>query len=133
VKIFTARNHKEKSAACEWILNYECPLRIEVSKYQKPRSLSVNNYYWGFVCTPLANHCGESAERMHEILCGEKWGWVEKEFRGTFYKKPRRTTTTNERGERDILGGEEMQKFVAFAESVCFEMDVPVVPYERVA
>jgi hypothetical protein len=28
VKIFTARNHKEKSAACEWILNYPNALII---------------------------------------------------------------------------------------------------------
>lgn len=105
---------------------------VTIAKYEKPRSLGHNNYYFGFVCTPLAQFCGETPERTHEHLCGEYWGWVEKEFRGHKYRKPRRTTTTNENGERDVLKGEPFQAFVHFAESVCAEMGVPI-NYDRKA
>ena len=133
MKIFHTKSHSQRSEACEFILNCEFPLTIRVSKYAKPRSLSLNNYYWGFVCTPLAAHIGESPKRMHEILCKEYFGIVKKIFRGHTYEVPRRTTTTNEHGQDDVLTGEDFRKFLAFAESVCFEMDVQVIPWERVA
>jgi hypothetical protein len=101
-------------------------LLFEIRPYKKPRSEGLNNYVWGVVVTPLAEHVGETPNRMWEICCGEYFGWVEKEFRGHRYQKPRRTTTTNENGERSVLNWEEMTNFVEFCKTLCVENGVPI-------
>ncbi len=99
---------------------------VTIEEYKKHRSLGLNAYYWANVNAPLADHCGESPDRMHEVLCGDFWGWEEKEFRGITFKRPRRTTTTNGQGERDVLSGEAMRAFVQHCEAVAAEMGVRI-------
>ena len=99
---------------------------VAIEKYEKKRSTDLNSFYWGFVCTPLAQHCGETPERMHDVLCRDYWGTVTKEFRGKTYEVPRRTTTTDEHGKRDVLKGPDMHDFIHHCQTICAEYGVPV-------
>lgn len=101
-------------------------VKVEKYKHKKERSLGLNAYYFGYVVPPLAQFMGESEDECHTIICKLFFGEVVKEFRGIKHTKPRRTTTTNEQGERDVLEPEPMRCFVAFAENICAEMGVRV-------
>lgn len=131
MKSYICRSHQQRAAAAEYVLNCDYPIKVTVEKHVKARSLGLNAYLWGFVTTPLAEFMGESPEYVHRLLCGEYWGWVEKEFRGKRYRKPRRTTTTNEEGKREVLDQMKMRDFVYFCESISADMGVPVKGFEQ--
>lgn len=109
-------------------------LIFEVRPYKKPRSLGLNAYHWAAVITPLAAFCGESPERIHEVLCGEYFGWETKCLKGGFQiRKPRRTTTTNEEGKRDVLNWEQMTNFVYFCKAKAADIGCPLSDNEAAA
>jgi len=62
---------------------------------------------------------------MHDILLKEYFGIRQVEFNGKIYEVPRRTTTTNEEGKREVLPQEEMSKFMEFGKSLAANMGVP--------
>lgn len=97
--------------------------RVTVEEYKRKRSLGMNAYHWAAVIDPLAQYIGYSPEEMHRELCGAYWGWVETPFGG---RKPRRTTTTNENGERDVLNWEQMSNFVQFCKMKASEVGCPL-------
>lgn len=105
----------------------EQKLIFEVRPYRKPRSLGLNAYHWAAVITPIADFMGESPEEAHRQLCGAYFGWIEKDLGGgLILRKPRRTTTTNEHGERDVLNWEQMTNFVHFCKVKAAEIGCQV-------
>ncbi len=44
------------------------PVEFQVKRKYKRRSEAQNDYYWGYVVTPLADFLGEEPEDMHETL-----------------------------------------------------------------
>lgn len=97
---------------------------VKIEEAKRARSLGSNNFYWGFVVTPMAEALGYSENEMHDELLGSYFGWVQKEFRGHVRDVPRRTTTTNENGERDVLTGERMRLYMAHCQKIAAEMGV---------
>ena len=65
-------------------------LYITLSRKYKKRSIPENNYYWGCIVTPLAEHFGYTPEEMHETL---KWMFLRIEEPG---KPPRIRSTASE-------------------------------------
>lgn len=107
--------------------NQDKRLLWEVKPYKKPRTLGMNAYHFSQVITPLANYIGESPEETHRNLCGLYWGWVEKDLGGGLVlRKPRRTTTTNEHGERDVVPWEVMSDFIEFCKAKAAEIGCPL-------
>lgn len=96
-------------------------IAVEIGPYKKKRSVPFNNYYWGFVVAPMAEHCGYTPDEMHEELLGSYFGWETREFMGHKREVPRRTTTSPE-----TLTTTEMQDYVYHCQRVAAQMNVPI-------
>lgn len=107
--------------------NQDKKLVFEVRPYKKPRSQGLNAFHWSQVITPIADFMGESPEEAHRELCGSYFGWVENSLGG---RKPRRTTTRNEKGERDVLDWEVMNNFIHHCQRIAAELGVPLPEQE---
>jgi hypothetical protein len=75
---------------------------IIVGPYHKPRSDKQRSALFAVAYAPIMEHMGLRGEQdkadLHAFWCGEFWGW-----HPTLRNKPLRTTTRNERGERDVI------------------------------
>ena len=100
----------------------------EVREYKKQRSLGLNAFHWATVITPIADFMGESPEDAHRDLCGSFFGWVDTPLGG---RKPRRTTTRNEKGERNVLDWEAMTNFIHHCQQIAVELGVPLPEYNE--
>lgn len=106
--------------------------KITVSEYRAERSDAQNHALWGVAYPPLMAHAGLSGEKekeeLHELMCGEYWGWNKKTILGRTKARPKRTTTKDEAGKRCVLSKMEFCDFYAFvqrkgAEYGCFVPD----------
>lgn len=85
--------------------------QITFKRYQKPRSVDSNEYLWA-CCYPLAvRELGFTAEEWHEEMCMRFFGKIEVHKPSTCEFKAFRTTTKDEGGNRDILGGKDFWDF----------------------
>jgi hypothetical protein len=102
--------------------------RVEVKESHKERTLDQNAAVFGVAYKVIMDAVGlrGDAERkeLHRDYCGDFFGWVDA---GLGRRKPRRTTTTNERGERDVIDTVTMAAMYAFIQQQAAEygIDVP--------
>lgn len=82
--------------------------------FKRTRTERQNNAMWGVAYKTLSDYTGYSEPEIHELMCRGHFGEVEDEALGMKRIRPRRTTTTNERGERDVLSRAAMSEFYAF-------------------
>jgi hypothetical protein len=98
--------------------------------YKRKRSVSQNNALFGVAYPPIMEHCGLRGERdredLHSYFCGEFWGWVEYDLLGKRKHRPKRTTTTNEDGKRDVISTTEFMDFYAFVQQRAAEQGILV-------
>lgn len=82
-------------------------LEVIVRQYKPPRSSAQNRALFGVAYKALAEQMGLSGAReiddLHTMMCGLFWGWNETQVLGQRKKRPKRTTTTNESGEREVI------------------------------
>jgi len=97
-----------------------------VIREHKERTPEANAYYWAFILQPLAAELGYTPKEMHRIVCGEYFGWSKKAFNGHVWEAPRRTTTENENGERDVLKGKAFSDFQEFARNLASQNGIHV-------
>lgn len=90
------------------------PWALSVKQVKRQRSDPQNNALWGVAYKVLHEETGNDPENLHEYFCGEHFGWVEFEVMGKRKLKPRRTTTTDENGKRDVLPWDQFGDFYAF-------------------
>lgn len=101
-------------------------VRAEVGIYTKPRTDRQRKALFAAAYKPIMERMGLRGERdkddLHAFWCGEYWGW-HPELRN----KPLRTTTRNERGERDVISTAEALDFYEFVQQRAAErgIDVP--------
>lgn len=92
-------------------------IRFTVAK--PDRTLDENSYLWGVPYKMLSEHTGYEVEEISEYLCGAYFGWVEKKLPGGRVREvPRRTTTKDENGERDVLKFDDFWKYVRWIQRV---------------
>lgn len=104
------------------------PLDVQCEPWKQPRTLPQNAYLWAAVYAPLTERAGFSPEEWHEHFCGEHFGWLHSvKPSGESVSVPKRTTTRNEHGKRDVLKGKAFADFVTFVESECAKRGVFVV------
>ena len=103
--------------------------RIEVKHHIRERSLEQNAAMWGVAEKVIADFCGYRGDRekkeLHRTLCGEYFGWRDDPVLGLV---PVRTTTTNERGEREVMNTQDAADFYSFIQQFAAERlgcDVP--------
>lgn len=82
-------------------------VRVQIEEAKPPRSDLQNRALWGVAYPPIMEAMGlrgeKEREEIHEYFCGEYWGWVEYQILGKRKQRPRRTTTRNELGKREVI------------------------------
>lgn len=105
---------RQLPAGREWV--------VTIKQATRKRSDEQNRYHFGVIVKTLCDATGYEKHDVHELLCGEFFGWVEKRvprspnFPSGVCSKPRRTTTTNEEGREAFLDKVEFMEFVAFCQ-----------------
>jgi hypothetical protein len=92
------------------------PWEITLKPYKKSRSDEQNAALWGVAYPPLVAHTGFTAEEIHEAMCIGFFGKLPKYVLGEYLLYPRRTTTTNYEGERDLLSASVFADFYAYVQ-----------------
>lgn len=104
------------------------PWQAVVGPWKKERTQRQNNAMFGVAYKALSDFTGHTEPELHDIICRLYFGEVHEEVLGVRQTRPRRTTTKNEAGERDVLSRDEMSKFYNFivqtaAEQGCYIED----------
>lgn len=93
---------------------------LRIVPYSPKRSEPQLRALFGVAYPPLMEHAGLSGEKekneLHTMMCGEYWGWNEKVILGRKKLNPKRTTTTDEHGKRDVLSKMDFCDFYAFVQ-----------------
>lgn len=103
------------------------PIDVTCSPWKEPRKLTANAFLWAYVYGPLIEAAGSVAEpeEWHEYFCIQYFGGVPYiKPDGTEGVRPRRTTTKNEHGKRDVLKGQPFNDFLMYVESECAKRGV---------
>jgi len=114
-------------------LNPEQYYTLTIEPKKATRSLEQNAYLFG-VCYPLlAEAKGYEVNSIHEWMCGQFFGWVDRPCPKTptnphgVESVPFRTTTRDEEGKRNVIGKMQFCDFVAMVQRVGAEAGV-VIP-----
>jgi hypothetical protein len=87
---------------------------ITVDRLRRERSDLQNRALWGVAYKTLSQETGNEPEDLHTYFCGEYFGWEEFDIMGQPRKRPKRTTTKDERGNRDVVSTEVLSDFYGF-------------------
>ncbi|GLQ96429.1 hypothetical protein [Dyella mobilis] len=102
--------------------------KVEIKEARPERSLDQNAAMYGVAYDVIMAATGLQGDaekkQLHRDFCGEFFGWVDA---GLSRRRPRRTTTTNECGERDVIDTVTMSQFYDFIQRKAaeFGIDVP--------
>lgn len=88
--------------------------QVSISGVKKERSDLQNRALWGCAYKTLRDATGNDPDDLHTYFCGEYFGWTEYEVMGALRKRPRRTTTKDEDGKRDVISTIHLSDFYAF-------------------
>jgi hypothetical protein len=101
--------------------------RIEIKEARKERTCPQNAALWGVAYPKLTEATGYTAEELHHEFCGRFFGWEVVTIFGQQRRRPRRTTTTDEFGERDVIATADFAQFYEMVQQVGAEagIDVP--------
>ncbi len=107
------------------------PLDVSCEPWREPRTLNANAFLWAAIYAPLVERCGFTAEEWHEYFCLQFFGSVpHTKPSGEIELRPKRTTTRDESGKRDVLKGQPFKDFVTFCESECAKRGVFLLEVE---
>lgn len=97
--------------------------QVEIKRITKRRSNNQNAALFGVAYPPLMEFMGLRGEsdrqQLHAELCCQYFGAIETTMG---FRKPRRTTTVNERGEKAVLTIAEFSAFYAFVQQTAAEL-----------
>lgn len=96
------------------------PFEVIVRPYKAKRSDSQNAALWGHAYKVLGEFMGlqgdEEMQLLHRQLCSLYFGTAERLVMGERVTVPKRTTTRNEFGQRDVLNKVQFADFFAFVQ-----------------
>ncbi len=101
---------------------------VELRLFYKSRTLPQGSALFGVAYDAIMEACGlrgkKDKEYLHQFFCEQFFGTVETPYGG---KRARRTTTTNERGEKELIDTRTMSEMYAFIQQYMAErgIDVP--------
>ena len=102
-----------KADVCAFIdrLPTDKPWLIDITKLVKKRTNPQNRMLWGLAYKVMAKESGYAPEAIHDLMCGEFFGWKVCDMFGRKKKEPSRTTTHDESGKRDVIDTETLSEF----------------------
>ena len=89
-------------------------IELRISEAKKDRTDSQNAALHGVAYKALSDFTGFTVPELHEVCLRGYFGVKEVEIMGEIVKRPRRTTTTDENGDRNKLSTVEFNAFYAF-------------------
>lgn len=104
----------ERIAAYLARLDASKPWQLIVGPWKKERTQRQNNAMFGVAYKTLGDFMGHTEVELHDVMLRLYFGEVHYEVMGVRTVKPKRTTTTNEAGERDVLSRDDMSRFYNF-------------------
>ena len=116
-------------------LDHRKPWKIVAYQDVRSRSGEANAYYNGIVLAQMSEVSGYEKEELHTELCMLYFGRATRTIMGRTHEVPLRTTTTNEAGEREVLGRGDFADFVDFAIRMAaehFDLAIPPPTTEQV-
>lgn len=103
------------------------PWEFTIKRYRREQTNDQLGARFGLAYAVMMEPMGLRGRRdkewLHEFMCGEYWGW-----HPTIRNKPLRTTTTNERGEREVIDTAEAAKFWDFVVEWAARQIAVVIP-----
>lgn len=105
---------------------------VLVREKRSSRSDAQNNYLNGVAYRIIGDAIGYERDDVSEFLCGTYWGWKEKRVpkkpgcESGIEQVPRRTTTRDENGHRDVLGKIAFADYVAFVQRFAAKRNIYV-------
>jgi hypothetical protein len=112
----------EKIAAFLALLPASKGWEVIVRERKSTRSIAQNAYLWGVAYPPLSEATGYEKDDIHEFVCGTFFGWVDKKVPKSprnpegVESVPRRTTTRNDVGQRDVMKKMDFCDFIDFVQ-----------------
>ena len=102
-------------------------LEVRVRRKKRERSDLQLRALWGCAYKALNTQTGNDPEDLHTYFCGERFGWKTVKVMDQVKRVPRRTTTRDEDGNRDVLGTLDFAEFYDFVQrrSAAVGYDVP--------
>lgn len=92
----------------------ETAFQVTLAPLKKERSNLQNKALWGCAYETLRKLTGNDKDDLHEYFCGEYFGWEVKDVMGAKKKSPKRTTTTDYDGKRDVISTIHLSDFYSF-------------------
>lgn len=102
--------------------------QITIGPVKKERSDLQNRALWGVAYKALHQATGNDPEDLHDYFCGEYFGWVEHRVMGKRRLRPKRSTTRDENGKRDVISTLHLQDYYAFIQQRAAETVAVFVP-----
>ena len=99
---------------------------IEVKAFVKSRTNPQNAALFGVAYPALVEATGYTPDELHDAFCKRFFGTVRELVMGEQVIRPRRTTTTNADGERDVMPAGDFADFYAMVQMVGAEAGVDV-------
>lgn len=101
------------------------PLEVSQEPWKPVRRSEANAYLWGVVYKALVEAVGFTDIEWHDFYCQQYWGAVEYvKIDGSIDLRPKRSTTKDENGKRNVLKGDAFNEFLMFVESDCAKRGV---------
>lgn len=131
----------ERDRWLAFVATQPLPLEVECKPWKAKRSTEQNNLLFGVLYPPIAEAMGypvDGDNGIHAFFCGTHFGWVDRpvpksprnpEGVASF---PRRTTTRDENGKRNVMSKQDFTKFVEMVERIAAQAGV-FLPMERAA
>lgn len=86
-------------------------LVVEIAPFRKERTDQQNRALFGHAYEILEEETGNSKANLHNLFCGEFFGWKVVDVLGQKKREPVRTTTTDENGKRSVMPAAQFIKF----------------------
>lgn len=100
--------------------------RVEIKEARKERTGDQNAALFGVAYPALTDATGYDPDELHDAFCRKFFGEVERQVMGQTVCRPRRTTTKNEQGERDVIDTATFARFYDMVQRIGAEAGVDV-------
>lgn len=117
-----------KASVCAFIdrLPTDKPWLVDITKLTRKRSDKQRKALWGVAYKVICDETGYKDKALHELLCGEFFGWQISDMFGNKKRLPVRTTTHDENGKRDVISTEKLADYYKFIQRFAAEYSVDV-------
>ncbi len=98
---------------------------LEFKRYRKKRTHEQLRYFWGVVVRMICDEYGNDKDDIHDLLCGEYFGWETYKVFGNLRRRPIQTLSGPEK-----IPTEDMSRFIDWCIAWAAQHDI-MIPLPR--